>query len=284
MRVVITMRAATMRTRTVRLVAAGAMAVAAVAWTGSPAHAAETATQTVTFDLGDLDESGTGQLEQFDPSLGELTSVDIDAEVTMDFAVCVTNLSEEAASINSGVVSGTADLSFAGDLVANTSGEMAVPGGEMPANTGIDGCADWLDAGGDAGAPPAGANSTLTAGSDTDSWSASISDAASLAPYIGTGTVGFGYEAASASDLAQPSEWTLVFLASGSGEVTVTYTYEPGEVGGICEEDANDPACDDGEAGGLPDTGGPIGWLMPLGAGLVLAGAVLVMVRRPHSA
>lgn len=273
-----------MRNRTIRLVAAGAMAVTAVAWAGAPAHAAETATQTVTFDLGDLDETGTGQIEQFDPALGELTSVEIEAEVTMDFAVCVTNLSEESASINDGSVSGTADLSFAGDLVANTSGAMAVPGSEMPANTGTDGCADWLDAGGDAGTDPAGANSTLTAGTDTDTWSASISDAAALAPYIGTGTVGFDYEAASASDLAQPSEWTLVFLASGAGEVTVTYTYEPGEVGGICEENSTDPDCDEGEAGGLPDTGGPGGWLLPLGAGLVLAGVVLVMVRRPHSA
>ena len=35
---------------------------------------------------------------------------------------------------------------------------------------------------------------------------------------------------------------------------------------------------------GLPNTGGPAGFLLPLGAVLVLVGAGLVMVRRPHSA
>ncbi|TWG92595.1 hypothetical protein L615_000700000020 [Nocardioides sp. J9] len=276
-----------MRNRAIRLAAAGTMSVAAVVWAGVPAHAAETETQTITFDLGDLDESGSGAIEQFDPALGTLTSVELEANVTMDFSVCITNLSQEAASVNTGEVSGTADLTFAGDLVASTAGAMTVPGEDMPANTGIDGCADWLDAGADPGSAPAGDNSTLTVGSDTDTWSASITEAADLAPYVGTGTVSFDYTAASASDLAQPSEWTLVFLASGEGEVTVTYTYEPGEVGGICEENSNDPECDEGgggETAGLPDTGGPLGWLMPLGAGLVLAGAVLVMVRRPHSA
>lgn len=39
-----------------------------------------------------------------------------------------------------------------------------------------------------------------------------------------------------------------------------------GEVGGLVEE--------------LPNTGGPAGWLVPLGAGLVLAGAALVLARR----
>ncbi|HWJ66637.1 MAG TPA: choice-of-anchor E domain-containing protein [Nocardioides sp.] len=273
-----------MRNRAVRLATAGALSLGVVAWAG-PAQAATTATQTVTFDLGDLDESGTGQIEQFDPALGELTSVAIDAEVTMDFAVCVTNLSEEAASVNDGAVSGTADLSFAGDLVANTSGAMSVPGSELSSFDGTDGCADWLDAGGDPATDPVGANSTLTTGSDTDTWSTSITDADALAPYVGTGTVGFDYTAASASDLAQPSEWTLVFLASGAGEVNVTYTYEPGgEVGGICEENSGDPDCDEGDVSGLPDTGGPIGWLLPLGAVLVLVGAGMVMVRRPHSA
>lgn len=47
----------------------------------------------------------------------------------------------------------------------------------------------------------------------------------------------------------------------------------PGEVGGIAEEAP--------QAGGtLPNTGGPAGWLVPLGAGLVLAGAALVLARR----
>ncbi|NHA01107.1 hypothetical protein G5V59_17800 [Nocardioides sp. W3-2-3] len=86
-----------------------------------------------------------------------------------------------------------------------------------------------------------------------------------------------------------------------------------GEVGGICEDASTDPGAVDGdgvpctpteptqptqpgapsepgEVGGivttaaLPDTGGPAGFLLPLGALLVLLGAGMVMVRRPHSA
>jgi len=70
-----------------------------------------------------------------------------------------------------------------------------------------------------------------------------------------------------------------------------------GEVAGICEDAATNPdAVDENgepctpEKGGereddpLPNTGGPDGFLLPLGALLVLLGAGLVMVRRPHSA
>lgn len=263
-----------MTKRAVRIAAAGAVASVTVFTMGvAPASAVTGDTQTVTFDLGDLDASGTGQIEQFDPDLGELTSVKIEAEVTMDFAVCITNLSTEAASVNSGDVSGAAPLTFAGDVVAETSGAMAVPALELAPNPEIDGCAAWEEGGGDPNTPPAGANSQLTAGSDSDTFSTTITDEAALAPYVGTGTVGFDYTASSASNLSQPSEWTLVFLASGAGEVNVTYTYDEGDVGGIVETD------DD-----LPNTGGPDGWLVPVGAALVLAGAALVMVRRPHSA
>ena len=77
-----------------------------------------------------------------------------------------------------------------------------------------------------------------------------------------------------------------------------------GEVAGICD-DATDPGAvdengepcvpgepgepgDGGETGGetdaLPNTGGPAGFLLPIGALMVLVGAGLVVVRRPHSA
>lgn len=274
-----------MSKRAGRVVAAAAVSFTVVVGAGVPAQAAETATQTVSFDLGDLDMAGTGQIDQFDPTLGTLTSVKIEAEVAMDFAVCVTNLSEEAAAINTGGVSGAASLSFAGDVVAEIDGAMAVPGTELAA-AGSDGCSAWLDGGADPNTPPAGANSSLTASSDSDTWETTITDAADLTPYVGTGTVGFDYTSSSDSALTQPSEWTLAFLASGEGQVRVTYTYEPGAVAGDCEG-ANPPAdCGEvgGEGEGLPNTGGPLGWLVPIGALLVVAGAGMIMVRRPHSA
>ena len=52
---------------------------------------------------------------------------------------------------------------------------------------------------------------------------------------------------------------------------TATTADDCDEIGGITED-------------ALPNTGGPMGMLVPLGALLVLLGAGLVMVRRPHSA
>lgn len=274
-----------MSKRAVRWAAAAAVSAGVLAWGSTPTHAAalqsQTATQTVSFDLGDLDNAGTAQLPQFDPSLGTLTSVKLEAHVTMDFAVCITNLSQNAATVNAGDVSGTANLTFAGDLVASTAGSMPVPGTELTANAGTDGCSAWQSAGGDPGAQPAGTNSMLESGSSTDDWASTITDKAALKPYIGTGTVGFDYGASSASNLSQPAEWTLVFLASGTGKVDVTYAYEPGGVGGQAPDGGVDAA-----GSGLPDTGGPNGWLLALGGGLVVAGGALTvtMRRRPRLA
>ncbi|MBM0125820.1 choice-of-anchor E domain-containing protein [Pimelobacter simplex] len=256
----------------------------------APARADQTGTQTTTVDLGDLDAAGNGVFNQFDPALGTLTSVQLTAEVTMDFQVCVTNLSEGATTVNSGTATGKSSISFAGGVVAQADGALSVPAVDLQPNTGTDGCDAWQLAGGDPASQPAGANSRMTAGAQTDQWSATLTQPAQLTPYIGKGTVGFSYTSSSASNLAQPAEWTLVFLAGGSGRLSVTYTYTPGEVAGVCEAGDKSAGCDDGEAAGqvdsagLPDTGGPAGWLLLVGAGLVLAGSGLVMVRRPHSA
>jgi LPXTG-motif cell wall-anchored protein len=75
-----------------------------------------------------------------------------------------------------------------------------------------------------------------------------------------------------------------------SGDSTYTYNLAatPVDSGVVCEvggvEETSNPPKDavDSEqaATGLPNTGGPAGWLMPLGVGLVLAGAGLVLARR----
>ena len=243
----------------VRVVAATTLALSGVLIGIAPAQADETPTQTRTFDLGDLDRSGGGTFDQFDPSLGRLTAVRLTTDVSLDFTVCVTNLSQEAAAVNAGRATGGSTVTFAGDTVANARGSLAVPAVDLAA-AGPDGCAGWLEAGGDPATGPGGANSALTAGTDTKTWSAILTDQADLAPYIGTSTVGFDYDASSASDLAQPAEWMLVFLAAGQGKATVTYVYEPG---------MTNPTT------GLPDTGGPGAWLGPIGLGLVVVGAAV---------
>ena len=55
-----------------------------------------------------------------------------------------------------------------------------------------------------------------------------------------------------------------------------------GEVGGIVEDSPSPAAAPVADV--LPNTGGPLALLAPLGALMVLVGAGLVMVRRPHSA
>lgn len=79
-----------------------------------------------------------------------------------------------------------------------------------------------------------------------------------------------------------------------SGESTYTYNLAatPTDSGVVCEvggvEQTDDPPKDEVDseqaATGLPNTGGPAGWLMPLGVGLVLAGAGLVLGRRNKTA
>lgn len=82
-----------------------------------PASAETTSPESETFDLGDLDESGTVQLDAFDPSLGELTGVEVEASADMMVQPCITNTSDEAESLPEGVVSGTVEVTYAGEVV-----------------------------------------------------------------------------------------------------------------------------------------------------------------------
>ncbi|WP_182378775.1 LPXTG cell wall anchor domain-containing protein [Nocardioides sp. WS12] len=66
-------------------------------------------------------------------------------------------------------------------------------------------------------------------------------------------------------ELAEGQDPSSLDAATLCGEVAVIVE-EPPTVGGIVEV--------------LPNTGGPAGWLVPLGTGLVLAGAALVLMRR----
>jgi LPXTG-motif cell wall-anchored protein len=75
---------------------------------------------------------------------------------------------------------------------------------------------------------------------------------------------------ASEGEVAEDIEGVLCGVAGEVEEQPGTEV--PGEVGGIVE------------AAELPNTGGPSGFLVPLGAGLVLAGAALVLARRRETA
>src|SRR5690606_22448995 len=98
----------------------------------------------------------------------------------------------------------------------------------------------------------------------------------------------------------------LAVLEEGQSTADFSPLEMCGEVAGYCVDrddpdavDAEGKPCvevdeetddDGGETGGvvgaagLPNTGGPAGVLLPLGVLMVLVGAGLVVVRRPHSA
>lgn len=255
----------------------------------SPAAADTTDPQTVAVDLGDLDNAGSGVFDQFDPSLGELTAVTITAEVSMDFDVCVTNLSEVATTAPSGTATGEAVLTFAGGVVANATGAMAVPELDLAASDGGDDCDTFVDS----GSAPGSADSQLTSQSGVvETFSETVTDPSQLAPYVGTGTVGFDWSPASASNVSQPSEWTIAFLARGAGEATVVYEYTPTDVSGTGSqspteasqapiESSQSPTEDSQQSPGmLPDAGGPDGWLVALAGLLLMAGGSLIVLRR----
>lgn len=214
-----------MRTPNIRRILAGAM-VTAVGIAGlSPladADAEVTATETDQFDLGDLDLSGSGSFEQFDPALGKLRAVHLTASADMQFEVCMTNLSDDASTIPAGLASGDVPVEFAGDIVANLEGDTPVPEFTASANQGGDPCQDWLDN----GTEPSSTDSVRFSASLDDTWSRTVTNATKLKPYIGTGQVDYDYAASSASNLGQPSEWTIIFLASGAGEVSIRYEYD----------------------------------------------------------
>lgn len=280
-----------------------ALAVPAVLVLGAaPAAADSTTPQTVAFDLGDLDESGTGTFDQFDPALGTLTGVTITGEVSMDFDVCATNLSKTATSVPSGTVSGEAVLTFAGGVVVTAEDSMPVPVLNLAASDGGDDCAAFVES----GTPPASPDSALISDSGVvDSFSSTLTDEAALAPYVGTGTVDFDWSPSSASDLNQPSEWTIAFLAGGEGEATIVYEYTTSEnppppettepskgVGGIQATSGAGGAGITPQAptvavgappAALPDTGGPYDWLVVLAGLLLMTGGGLIALRRTGS-
>lgn len=260
-----------------------AAAVVALAGLGSltlgmgPAAAETTPEQTATFDLGDLDASGTGEFDQFDPSLGTLTSISITAEVEMSFDVCVTNHSAESTVIPAGEATGDAVLTFAGDIVADVAGTMPVPELTLAEGDDTDDCTAFVEE----GVVPASDDSELTSQSGVvDTFSTTITDPAVLELYTGTGTVPFSYEPSSNAEINQPSEWTIAFLAAGAGEATIQYEYdEEGPPPSSPPPDNNPPPDDPPSGGALPDTGGPGSWWLALAGALIAAGGGALVVR-----
>ncbi len=197
--------------------------------TGSAATVSDTDSVTVT-----LDSPGSLTVDAFDPALGTLTSVEVSLSVEALVQVCVENSGTAAGSLAAGRVTGSLAAEFPGGAGATTASANASAGGsQLAPSNGAANCANGYD--GAAGRFPGGvtaADTVFAEGSDQSTGSATLTDSAAMAPFIGTGTVAVTFTPANDSDLDVPPQWDSLVVGQGQLQASVTYTYTPGTGGG----------------------------------------------------
>jgi hypothetical protein len=172
-----------------------------------------TKTYTVSFPDKPTDWKDTETLPQFDPSLGTLTSVEIQVQDPMTNIIKIENLDLAPATIHA-TVNSTATLSGPSirDMVTAMQVDQSFDAGPF------DGTIDFDDPCGHVFGPTTkyGSNAyTLTADSD-------------MAPYIGTGTVSFTESTHASASAEGSANLVLSVNTSVSATVQVIYHYKPG--------------------------------------------------------
>jgi hypothetical protein len=202
--------------------AVGLVTVAIPAGAASAATIADTASATVT-----LDAPGSLQLDQFDPALGTLTSVQVSITATALVQVCIENASAQAGATAGGTSTGTLDAGFPGGAArAVATAQATGAAATLTASNGTANCTTGFDAA--AGRFPAAVSAgdvTFFQQSNQATNSATLSAPSQLSPFIGTGTVAVSYTASNDTELVLPAEWQNTAVAQGQLQATVTYTY-----------------------------------------------------------
>jgi protocatechuate 3,4-dioxygenase beta subunit len=176
------------------------------------AHATKPAelTKTVTFDPTQTNFSLQGMLDQFDPSLGDLQSIDIQHSGSITSEIKVENVSQSSQSDISGTVSGTLTLS-----APNVNDPLSISdaAGSFHAGT-YDGATDFAgSSGGSFGQQTANGSDTVTlTGSDMD-------------PYVGTGQVAVTEDGVATSNATGGGNLDVQVRSTGQSTITVTYHY-----------------------------------------------------------
>jgi hypothetical protein len=198
------------------------------AGTTAAATFADTASATVT-----LDAPGTVQLDQFNPTLGTLTSVQVSITATALVQVCIENTSTQAGATAGGAATGTLDASFPGGAARAVATAQATGApATLTASNGTANCTAGFDVA-TARFPAAvsAADVTFFQQSNQATNFATLSAGTQLEPFIGTGTVAVSYIAQNDTELVLPAEWQNTAVAQGQLQATVTYTYTvPGAV------------------------------------------------------
>jgi hypothetical protein len=171
-----------------------------------------TLVKTVTFDPTQTNFSLSGLLDQFDPSLGQLESIEIQHDGSITSEIKAENFSSTSDSNITGTVSGTLSLSGPGGLsnVVNIAGAA----GSFHA-TQYDGVTDFDgSSGGTFGTQTAnGSNTIVLTGSDMDE-------------YIGTGQVSITETSDATSDATGGGNLDVQVRSTAQSTVTVTYHYK----------------------------------------------------------
>jgi hypothetical protein len=169
-------------------------------------------TEDLSFDSAKTDSVRTGTLQQFDPSLGTLESVDIYNNGTLSSQIQIENQDPTAATVT-GTVSGTLSLALANAPTLNTALQPTTEQANIGAYDGTIGF-DGVSAH-DFGVQTAkgSANETLTAGTND------------LSAFIGTGTIQATESATATSNAGGPGNLLSEIASTSTADVKVVYNY-----------------------------------------------------------
>src|SRR5262245_55798940 len=193
--------------------------------------AATTITKTLTFPPTQTNFSLSGLIDQFDPSLGQLTSIDITHDGSITSAISVENTSTKSASTINGTVSGNLTLTGPNGLTLGLN--LSANAGSFSALT-YDGQIDFGGTSGKAlAAKTASGTKTITL------------TGADMQAFLGTGTVSFTEEGQATSTANGGGNVLVQIESSGTGKLTVVYHYIPDnclDAGNYTIRELQDPA------------------------------------------
>jgi uncharacterized repeat protein (TIGR01451 family) len=172
----------------------------------------QTLTKTLVFPTTQTDFVLSGGIDQFNPSLGQLQSVQITHSGSITSDIKVENTSTASTSVIKGTVGGSLELNGPGvDIPLNLSQNA----GTFNASQ-YDGTLDYAGSSGtDFGAKVASGTNSITL------------TGAAMAPFIGSGTVSMTENADAASSAIGGGNLSVLVNSSGMSQVTVVYTYIP---------------------------------------------------------
>jgi hypothetical protein len=173
-----------------------------------------TQTETVTFPATETDFNLTGALQQFDPSLGKLTSVVIQHTGSITSQIKVENLSTDSPSTITGTVAGTLNLVGPG-----VNDNLAISASAGSFNAAAYGGTTAFGANGDA----SGTAFPQKTASNSDT--ITVTDPTALAAYTGTGTVNLTENATATSNATGGGNLEVNVQSTAQADITVTYNY-----------------------------------------------------------